>query len=153
MLRLLLLLLLSATASASTSITFTRAEIDEMGRLWETDTVAISPLANAQYPQFSGDWQFVFPHTSISDDGDIHIDMALDAAGTGKTGNNTGASPIIAEVTNATPRNSIILSPSQGRKASPAASFASTPSTPVRNLLNSIPRYSCKQGMVLSSSQ
>ena len=55
MLRLFLLLLLSATASASTSITFTRAEIDEMARLWETDSVAISDLANAQYPQFSGD--------------------------------------------------------------------------------------------------
>ena len=49
-----------------------------MARLWETDTVAISPLANAQYPQFSGDWQFVFPHTNISDDGDIHIELRLD---------------------------------------------------------------------------
>jgi hypothetical protein len=72
-----------------------------MAGLWETDTVTISALANAQYPQYSGDWQFVFPHTNISDDGDIHIDLALDTAGTGKSGNNTGASPIIAEVTNA----------------------------------------------------
>lgn len=101
MLRVLLYLLLSATASASTSITFTRAEIDAMARLWETDSVTISPLADTQYPQFAADWQFIFPHTNISDDGDIHIDLALDASGTGKTGNNTGASPIIAEVTNA----------------------------------------------------
>ena len=72
-----------------------------MARLWETDSVTISAPANTQYPQFAGNWQFIFPHTSISDDGDIHIDLALDAAGTGKTGNNTGASPIIAEIINA----------------------------------------------------
>jgi hypothetical protein len=102
LLRIFLSLLFSATACASTSITFTRAEIDEMAHLWETNSAAISPLANTQYPQFSGDWQFIFSHTSISADGDIHIDLALDAAGTGKTGNNTGASPIIAEVINAT---------------------------------------------------
>src|SRR5437588_8150263 len=101
LLQFLLLLLLSATASAATSITFTRAEIDEMARLWETDSVAISDLANAQYPQFSGDWQFTFPHTTISSDGDIHIDMALDAAGTGRTGNNTGSSPVVEEGTKA----------------------------------------------------
>src|SRR5438477_8601545 len=123
MLRLLLLPLLSATASAATSITFTRAEIDEMARIWETDSVAISPLANAQYPQFSGDWQFVFPHTSISDDGDIHIDMALDAAGTGKTGNNTGASPIIAEVTNASPAQLNHLVSLTGSQAVPRGIF------------------------------
>jgi len=99
--RILFSLLFSASACASTSITLTRAEIDEMARLWETDSAAISALANRQYPQFTGSWQFIFPHTSLSADGDIHIDLGLDAAGTGKTGNNTGASPIIAEVINA----------------------------------------------------
>src|SRR5437588_716570 len=123
MLRLLLLLLLSATASAATSITFTRAEIDEMARLWETDSVAISDLANAQYPQFSGDWQFVFPHTNISGDGDIHIDLALDAAGTGRTGNNTGASPIVAEVTNASSAQLSHLVSLTGAQAIPRGIF------------------------------
>ena len=123
MLRLLLLLLLSATASAATSITFTRAEIDEMARLWETDSVAISDLTNAQYPQFSGDWQFVFAHTNISDDGDIHIDLALDAAGTGRTGNNTGASPIVAEVTNASSAQLSHLVSLTGAQAIPRGIF------------------------------
>lgn len=101
MLKYLLWLFLSVTAYASTSITLTRSAVDQMAGLWETDSVTISALANTQYPQFSGDWQFIFPHTNISADGDIHIDLAVDSAGTGKNGNNTGASPIIAEVTNA----------------------------------------------------
>lgn len=104
-------------ASADTPITFTRDEITAMSRLWETDTLAISPLTNAQYPQFSGAWQFIFPHTSISDDRDVHVDMAIDAAGTGRTGNNTGASPIVCELTNATSQQLSSLLSLSGQRA------------------------------------
>lgn len=90
-----------SSASAETAITLARSDVAVMAKLWETDTVTVSPLVNAQYPQFSGDWQFIFPHSTISDDGDIHVDMALDPGGTGANGNNIGASPLICEVTNA----------------------------------------------------
>jgi len=73
-----------------------------MAGLWETDTVAISPLANTQYPSLSGTWDFIFPHTGISADADIHSDMAINSSGSGSSGNNTGASPIVCEVINAT---------------------------------------------------
>src|SRR5436309_240366 len=87
---------------ATTTITNSRAEISFMASLWEADSIQISPLADAQYPQFgTSSWQYIFPHSSISADGDVHIDMAVDASGTGSTGNNTGESPIIAEVINA----------------------------------------------------
>src|SRR5438270_6212913 len=89
------------TAQA-TDITFTRDEVNQMAFLWETDTVAISSLANTQYPVYSTNWQYVFPHSSISADGDIHIDMGVNSAGLGSSGNNIGASPIIPEVINAT---------------------------------------------------
>jgi Bacterial TSP3 repeat len=87
---------------ADTTITFARAEVNEMAMLWETDCVSVSSLANAQYPSIAGTWDFIFPHTAISSDGDIHVDMAIDASGTGSTGNNTGESPLICEVINAT---------------------------------------------------
>ena len=90
-----------ASAHANTSITFTRDEVNIMANLWETDTVAVSPLANAQYPLIAGTWDFIIPHTSISTDGDIHTDMATSSSGAGSTGNNTGASPIVCEVINA----------------------------------------------------
>ncbi len=87
----------------STTITITRAEVDQMAALWETDAVAISPLATAQYPQFSGAWQYIFPNNGISGDGDIHVNMAVNAGGSGRYGNNLGtSSPIVAEVINAT---------------------------------------------------
>ena len=88
-------------ARANTTITFTRAEITNMSMLWETDCISISPLASAQYPNIAGTWDFIVPHTSISSDGDIHIDMAIDSSGTGASGNNTGESPLICEVINA----------------------------------------------------
>jgi hypothetical protein len=69
-----------------------------MATLWEADSVQISCLANAQYPQFSNDWQYIFPHSSSSADGDLHINMAVDSFGTGSTNNNIGNSPLIAEV-------------------------------------------------------
>src|SRR5437016_14611128 len=96
-----LVLLWACASSATTTITNTRPEIAWMASLWEADSIQISPLANAQYPQFGTNyWQYIFPHSSISADGDIHTDMAVDASGTGSSGNNTGNSPIIAEVIN-----------------------------------------------------
>src|SRR5256885_11173384 len=85
----------------TTNITFTRAEITQMAGLWETNCLSITPLANAQYPAYTANWQYIFPHTSISADGDIHTDMAVDSSGTGSNGNNTGESPIICEGINA----------------------------------------------------
>lgn len=73
-----------------------------MAGLWETDCLTISPLANSQYPTYSANWQYIFPHSTIASDGDIHTDMAVDNSGTGSTGNNAGESPIICEVINAT---------------------------------------------------
>lgn len=93
---------IGAVATATTNITFTRDEVAEMAGLWETDCLAVSPLANSQYPVYNSNWQYVFPHTTVSADGDIHTDMAIDSSGTGSAGNNTGESPIICEVTNAT---------------------------------------------------
>src|ERR1700682_6128772 len=87
---------------ADTTITFTRAEVNEMSMLWETDCVSVSPLPNAQYPAVAGTWDFIFPHSNISADADIHIDMAIDSSGTGSSGNNTGNSPLVCEVINAT---------------------------------------------------
>lgn len=113
----LFILIAAASANAETSITFTRDEVAAMGQLWETDTLAISPLANAQYPPFSGAWQFIFPRANISDDRDVHVDMALDAAGTGRTGNNTGSSPIVCELTNATSSQLGFLSSLSGQRA------------------------------------
>src|SRR6266542_2336791 len=100
-LALCLLSALSASSRASTVITNTRAEISFMAGLWEADSVQISSLANAQYPQFTTDWQYIFPHRAISDDGDIHIDMAVDSSGYGSTNNNSGPSPIVVEIVSA----------------------------------------------------
>ena len=74
-----------------------------MALLWETDTLTVSPLADAQYPAYgTSAWQYIFPHSNISADADVHTDMAVDSSGTGSSGNNTGASPIVCEVINAT---------------------------------------------------
>ncbi|MDQ6654805.1 MAG: hypothetical protein M3Y80_03200 [Verrucomicrobiota bacterium] len=94
-------LLITPEEPTSTTITFTRAQISQMAALWETDGVAISPLANAQYPGYAGSWQFIFPHSSISADGDVHSDLAVDSSGSGASGNNFGESPIVAEIINA----------------------------------------------------
>jgi hypothetical protein len=92
----------ATSVTASTTITFTRTEVNNMAALFETDCVSVSPLPNAQYPTVAGTWDFIFPHSSISSDADIHIDMAINSSGTGMTSNNTGASPLICEVINAT---------------------------------------------------
>src|SRR5947209_2118467 len=97
-----LCLLAGSVATATTNITFTRDEVAQMAALWETDCITISPLANTQYPTYTSNWQYIFPHTTISADGDIHTDMAVNSSGTGSSGNNTGEAPIICEVTNAT---------------------------------------------------
>ena len=94
--------LAGSLASATTNITFTRDEVAQMAGLWETDCITVSPLANSQYPTFTTNWQYIFPHTSISADGDIHTDMAVDSLGSGSSDNNTGESPLICEVVNAT---------------------------------------------------
>ena len=88
-------------ADANTTITFTRGDIATMAVLWETDCVSVSSLANEQYPNVAGTWDYIVPHTSISSDDDIHIDMAIDASGTGASSNNYGESPIVCEVINA----------------------------------------------------
>src|SRR5712671_1877192 len=80
-------------ASATTVITNTFPEIAQMAGLWEADSIQISPLANAQYPVYTTNWEYIVPHTSASGDGDLHIDMAVDASGTGANGNNFGNSP------------------------------------------------------------
>jgi hypothetical protein len=89
-------------ADANTTITFTRGDIATMAVLWETDCVSVSSLPNNQYPNVAGTWDYIVPHTSISSDGDIHVDMAIDGAGDGAASNNVGESPLICEVINAT---------------------------------------------------
>src|SRR5438874_1977814 len=89
-------------ADANTTITFTRGDIATMAVLWETDCVSVSSLANEQYPNVAGTWDYIVPHTSISSDGDIHIDMAIDASGTGASSNNYGKPQSVGEWTTAT---------------------------------------------------
>lgn len=100
--RLLALILFAAPALGGTTFTISRTDLATMAGLWETDSVAISGLANSQYPTYSSNWQYSFSNTSVSADQDLHIDMAVDAIGTGASGNNIGASPIIAEIINCT---------------------------------------------------
>lgn len=90
-----------------------------MALLWETDTIAISPLADSQYPTYGTSlWQYIFPHASISGDDDVHADMGVDGVGTGSSGNNTGASPIVCEVINATSTQLNHLQSLDGARAS-----------------------------------
>jgi PKD repeat protein len=89
--------------SQATIFTNTRPEIAQMAGYWEVDSVQISSLITNQYPAFgTNTWEYIFPHNNISGDGDVHVDMAIDASGTGKNGGNTGNSPIVGEVVNAT---------------------------------------------------
>ncbi len=110
-------MLITPEEPTSTTVTFTRSEISQMAALWETDCLALSPLANAQYPAFAGSWQFIFPHSSISSDGDVHSDMAVDSSGSGASGNNIGESPIVAEVINASSGQLNHLTPLARRQA------------------------------------
>src|SRR5437867_468656 len=92
----------SPIAQATTVITNTRAEVSFMASLWEADTIQISGLTDAQYPQFgTGNWEYIFPFSYIISDGDIHVQTAVDSAGTGTTANGN-FSPNIGEIINAT---------------------------------------------------
>lgn len=97
------LLLIPAHIAHATVFTNTRSEIAEMAGLWEADSVQISSLVTNQYPALgTNTWEYIFPNNNIAGDGDIHVNMAIDASGTGKNGGNTGNSPIVAEVVNVT---------------------------------------------------
>ena len=77
-----------------------------MAGLWEVDSVQISSLITNQYPAFgTNTWEYIVANSgTTSGDHDLHINMAIDSSGTGYHGNNLGsASPIVAEVLNATP--------------------------------------------------
>ncbi len=96
-----LLVILPRIAGATTIITNTRTEVATMGGLWEVDSVQISPLANAQYPQFTNTWEYISPSGSKAADGDEHLNMAVTISGTGTTSGNQGESPIVSEIINA----------------------------------------------------
>ena len=108
---------------ATTIITNTRSEIAFMAGLWEAETIQISGLANAQYPRFSNDWQYIFPSSGISADGDLHVALAVDAIGDGRTNNNTEGSPIIAEIVNVTTVQVTNLQAMKGSRANPRGIF------------------------------
>src|ERR1041384_6025553 len=113
-------LVLPCRLLAQTVITNTRAEVSFMATLWEVDPIQISGLANAQYPSVGGGtstWQFIFPSFSTASDGDIHVNMAIDSSGTGSTGGNSGESPIVPEVINATSTNLSIIDGLSGQQA------------------------------------
>ncbi|HXI84024.1 MAG TPA: alkaline phosphatase family protein [Verrucomicrobiae bacterium] len=95
------LVISTGIARASTIITNTRAQVAQMAGWWEVDSVQISSLANAQYPQFTNTWEYMSPSGSTSSDGDEHINMAVDSSNTGATGGNQGESPIVPEIINA----------------------------------------------------
>jgi PKD repeat protein len=93
----------AGVARAQTIETNTFAEINLMATMWEGNPSQITSLVNTQYPAYNGDtWQYIFPVSSIEADGDIHIDMAVNSSGSGKSGNNDDESPIICEIVNAT---------------------------------------------------
>ena len=111
-------------SAPGTTITNTRPEISFMAGLWETDSIEISPLADAQYPQFGTSlWQYTYVHNNISGDGDFHVDMAIDSSGTGTNGNNTGNSPIVAEVVNATTSQLTVMKAKRGGQYKPRGIF------------------------------
>src|SRR6266481_559001 len=94
------LVVLPRIAHATTIYTNSRTEIAEMAGWWEVDSVQISSLADAQYPQFTNTWEYMSPSGSTSSDGDEHINMAVDSSNTGTTGGNQGESPIVSEIIN-----------------------------------------------------
>jgi PKD repeat protein len=105
-----IVLLCCAQLARATTITNTRPEIAQMAGYWEVDSVQISPLANAQLildaqPSCTttGSWEFMQPSGSTASDGDEHINMALNAGGTGANCDNlnNGDSEIVAEIVNA----------------------------------------------------
>ena len=111
---------------ADTVITNSRAEIAFMAGLWESDTIQISPLANAQYPSCTGTWQFIYP-LRVESDGDVHIRTGVNSAGGCTGANNINNSPIINEVVNvfntANPIWTHLVSLGSGRQAKPTGIF------------------------------
>jgi PKD repeat protein len=105
-----LVLLCFAGNVRATIITNTRPEIAQMAGYWEVDSVQISALANAQlilnaYPSCSttGSWEYMQPSGTTATDGDEHINVVLDASGTGVNCDNlhNSESEIVAEIINA----------------------------------------------------
>lgn len=107
----------------ATNITFTRSDLAFMSGLWQTDTASISVLANNQFPNYSGSWSYIYPRNSISQDGDVHINMGMNSTSGGVTGNNVGTSPIVAEPVNVTAQQLSQISGSGGYRASPSGIF------------------------------
>ncbi len=93
------LMTLAPATLGQTVITNTRAEVAFMAGLWESDTIQISPLANAQYPNCTGTWQFIYP-LRVEADADVHIRMGINSSAGCTTANNINNAPIIAEVVN-----------------------------------------------------
>ena len=113
-------LLLPCHLHAQTVVTMTRTDVWFMASLWESDPIQISAVANAQYPSIGGGtstWQYIFPSFSTASDGDIHVNMAINSSGTGSTGGNSGESPIVPEVINATSTNLTIIDGLNGQRA------------------------------------
>ena len=96
-------LLTYSQVALATILTNSRPGIAQMAGYWEVDSVQISSLVNSNYPLFATNWEFMQPSGSTASDGDEHINMCVDASGTGSTGNNLGTeSPLVAEIINAT---------------------------------------------------
>jgi len=95
-------------AQAQTVITFTRADILYMANTFMVgDSRTLSAMAKEQYPSRAGwttPYNFFQNPTYTAADGDLHVDLALDASGTGAfdTCCGTGDSPITGEILNAT---------------------------------------------------
>jgi hypothetical protein len=120
------LMTLVPAALGDTIITNTRAEVAFMASLWESDTIQISPLVNAQYPSCSGTWQYTTLF-ALEPDGDAHIRTAVSSLGACITGNNINGSPIIDEVINVlTSTNPVwthLISLGSNRQAKPVGIF------------------------------
>src|SRR6266481_4076820 len=96
------ILLICPQVARATILTNSRPGIAQMAGYWEVDSVQISSLVNSNYPTFTTNWEYMQPSGSTASDGDEHINMCVDALGTGSTGNNLGTeSPLVAEIINA----------------------------------------------------
>jgi hypothetical protein len=122
----LLLGVLPRNASSDTIITNSRAEVSFMASLWESDTIQISPLVNAQYPNCSGTWQYIYPVT-VEADGDVHIRTGITSSTSTSCyrGNNLGNSPLIDEIVNvfSTSNPNWATLPGSGSQAKPTGIF------------------------------
>lgn len=95
---------LAGAAPAGGKVTLGRADIKKMAGMWIASTQDFTPLVGAQYPDYKGNaWDYGIARDKVSGDGDIHVNMAVDADGTGKDATccATGDSPVVTEVINA----------------------------------------------------